>query len=148
VSTASPSAQATAGVLTPISGGARAGRQAGRLRAADESVRIVAAKDGPDYAQHTTAGSLAAKAGMARWAIEWTAPADGDAVPVVFDVAANASNADQSALGDYIYTARATSAPEGRALARAGGCSNYRGTPAGAAATPGPSRGWSQPCSR
>ena len=38
---------------------------------------------------------------------EWTAPA-GDA-PVIFHAAGNASNGDASPLGDFIYTATASS---------------------------------------
>jgi hypothetical protein len=45
------------------------------------------------------------------WTMEWTAPSTG-AGPVQFNVAANASNNDDSPLGDFIYMkmVRSTSA--------------------------------------
>jgi hypothetical protein len=56
------------------------------------------------YAQHTALGTLAAARGTITWRLEWIAPSDADA-PVTIHVAANASNDDESPLGDYIYTA-------------------------------------------
>jgi hypothetical protein len=44
------------------------------------------------------------------WTIEWTAPA-GATAPVQFNVAANASNNDDSPLGDYIYLKSVRSQP-------------------------------------
>jgi hypothetical protein len=62
------------------------------------------------FVQHNLAGSRAATAGANTWTIEWTAPADASA-PVQFNVAANASNNDDSPLGDYIYLKSARSSP-------------------------------------
>jgi hypothetical protein len=38
-----------------------------------------------------------------RWTFRWTAPADAPGRAVVFHVAANAANDDDSPLGDFIY---------------------------------------------
>jgi hypothetical protein len=59
------------------------------------------------YIQHTSKGAVTTMKAESRWNVEWTAPASGD--PVVFHLAGNASNGDASPLGDYIYTASATS---------------------------------------
>jgi hypothetical protein len=49
--------------------------------------------------------------GTMRWQLSWTAP---DAVaPVVVHATAVAGNADDSELGDYVYTAELTAQPEG-----------------------------------
>jgi hypothetical protein len=88
--------------------GANAGRQAGELRAIDQRAQVIPGTGGGVvYAQHTAAGTKAQTAGALRWTLEWTAPRDGGNV-VTFHVAANASNADASLLGDRIYTARAS----------------------------------------
>jgi hypothetical protein len=42
--------------------------------------------------------------------MDWTAPS-ADAGPVQFNVAANASNNDDSPLGDYIYTKMVRTSP-------------------------------------
>jgi hypothetical protein len=63
------------------------------------------------FAQHTTAGTIAQPPGALRWALEWTAPQAAPA-PVQFNVAANASNDDASPLGDFIYVAEITSAAQ------------------------------------
>ena len=84
-----------------------AGSNAGTLRALDalaetlegEAKRI-------RYLQHTRAGAEQVKAGGAAWRFEWTAPDEG---PVIFHLAANAANGDDSPLGDFIYTAVARS---------------------------------------
>jgi hypothetical protein len=53
--------------------------------------------------QHTEHGTAAERDGANQWTFEWTAPPAG-AGPVSFHTAANASNDDASALGDFIYT--------------------------------------------
>jgi hypothetical protein len=71
---------------------------AGTWRALDDRAGVV---DG--FAQQTSRGARAPGAeGVNRWELEWTAPAApvGD---VLFHAAANASNDDASALGDFIY---------------------------------------------
>ncbi len=85
-----------------------AGRQAGHLRSPDARTQIVYGKDSPvQYIQHTDRGSTTSP-GEGRWTVYWTAP-DGGSGPVMFHIAANASNDDASALGDFIYMTSATS---------------------------------------
>jgi hypothetical protein len=89
-------------------GGSSVGMNAGVLRPIDELAERVADEGGRiNYVQHTKAGATAARPGAARWTLEWTAPA-GD-TPVIFHAAGNASNGDASPLGDFIYTATASS---------------------------------------
>jgi hypothetical protein len=88
--------------------GSSAGMNAGTLRPIDAFAEGVADEEGRViYVQHTKAGATAAKPGAARWTLEWTAPA-GE-TPVIFHAAGNASNGDASPLGDFIYTATASS---------------------------------------
>jgi len=89
--------------------GPEAGTQAGELRAADARAQVTMGK-GVQYAQHTAAGSRATPPGTLTWVVVWRAPANA-AGEVVFHIAANASNADSSALGDAIYTAVAVARP-------------------------------------
>ena len=62
------------------------------------------------FVQHNQAGSRAATPGENTWTMEWTAPATSTGA-VQFNVAANASNNDDSPLGDYIYVKAVRSAP-------------------------------------
>jgi hypothetical protein len=61
------------------------------------------------YAGQKQPGSAVEASGTARWTIEWTAPDLGKAV--VFHVSANAADGNESADGDFVYTATAESAP-------------------------------------
>ena len=90
------------------SGPAR-GSQAGDLRAVDARTQVVTG-NAVQYAQHTEAGSKATAPGTLTWVVEWQAPAPSSG-EVVFHAAANASNADLSALGDTIYTTEAVARP-------------------------------------
>jgi hypothetical protein len=66
------------------------------------------ANDGKiQYAGQKKEGSTIVEAGVARWSIEWTAPAGGT---VVFNVAANAADGNGTADGDYVYTTAAEAA--------------------------------------
>ena len=89
--------------------GPQLGKQAGDLRAADARTQVVTGNV-VQYAQHTDAGSRAAAPGKLTWVVQWRAPAQS-AGEVIFHVAANASNADSSPLGDAIYTAEAVARP-------------------------------------
>ncbi|MBI3262637.1 MAG: hypothetical protein HYZ58_05745, partial [Acidobacteria bacterium] len=84
--------------------GRRAGQQAGTLTPADaRRMQIIESENHKlHYIQHTKAGSRATVAGELKWIVEWRAP-ETEADPVVFHVAGNASNRDDSALGDYVY---------------------------------------------
>lgn len=69
----------------------------------------IASHSGIQYAGQTAAGSSLGTAGAARWTVEWTAPDRGG--PVIFHVAANAANGNESADGDFVYTTAGESAP-------------------------------------
>ncbi len=80
------------------------GRPAGSLARTDARTAVVwdtATHVG--YIEHTALGSTVTNA-AARWRIRWTAPATPRGA-VVFHLAANAANDDESPLGDFIYTA-------------------------------------------
>lgn len=83
--------------------GERAGEGAGRLFPADGRSRV-ADSAGIDYASHTPEGTAVAVADSAAWEVGWRAPDDALA-RVVFHVAANAANGDDSEFGDHILTA-------------------------------------------
>lgn len=80
------------------------GAPAGTLRAVDQRVTVLPDSTGQVYAQHTQAGARSADPVGAAWTLEWVAPADP--VDVVFHVAANSGNDDNSPLGDLVFTAR------------------------------------------
>jgi hypothetical protein len=80
-----------------------AGNPAGTWKSLDDRSRVSGA-----FVQHTEHGTAAPSEGMARWTVEWTAPATA-AGTVTFNAAANASNDDASALGDFIYTSERVS---------------------------------------
>jgi hypothetical protein len=92
------------------------GRQAGTWKPLDDRVQLIpgAADKTLTFVQHTLAGSRAPVPGTNRWTIEWEAP-QTPAGPVQFNVAANATNNDDSALGDYIYVKAVRSIP-GRSM--------------------------------
>ncbi len=78
--------------------------QAGQLVTTDDGrVAFVRAPERQlAFAQHTPEGTFGAQDSELRWSVLWQAPRSG-ARPVVFHVAANASNDDDSELGDFIY---------------------------------------------
>ena len=80
------------------------GRQAGELSPAGAPRVGVAddAKTGVRYAHQTADGVEPERPGSTGWELEWTAP-DAGCGAVRLDVAANAANGDDSALGDYVY---------------------------------------------
>jgi hypothetical protein len=85
--------------------GPDAGTQAGTFRAADARTQIVTAPGGTiQYIQHTKLGSDLARPNQGRWTFYWTAP-PASSGGIIFHAAANAANDDESALGDFIYTA-------------------------------------------
>jgi hypothetical protein len=99
-------------IAARFAGGKQKGRQAGTWKLTDARTQLIpgAVDKALTFVQHNLAGSRAATAGANTWTIEWTAPADASA-PVQFNVAANASNNDDSPLGDYIYLKSARSLP-------------------------------------
>jgi len=90
-------------------GSAGAGAQAGKLEAVDDHADVFDAPNGISYAHHTRAGSTAAGDSIV-WGLRWTAPSRSG--PVVFHVAGNAGDDDESPLGDFIYTAERVVEPD------------------------------------
>jgi len=88
------------------------GKQAGEWRLTDERMQLIpgAADHSLTFVQHNLLGSRVVSTGMNTWRIDWTAPPVASA-PIQFNVAANASNNDDSPLGDYIYLKAIRSAP-------------------------------------
>jgi hypothetical protein len=86
------------------------GAQAGTLTAAGrDAERVkVETQSGVQYAGQKLAESSVG-ADATQWTIEWTAPDRGGTV--IFHVAANAADGNESADGDFVYTASAESAP-------------------------------------
>jgi hypothetical protein len=88
------------------------GAQAGGLRSVSPRAEVVVdSASGVRYARHTLRGTADDQSGATRWTLEWTAPREGGSVS--FDAAANASNYDDSALGDHVYTMNAVASPQG-----------------------------------
>ncbi len=86
------------------------GAQAGTIEpgpADGERVRVET-QAGVQYANQKTGGT-AVDADAVAWTIVWTAPTR--AAPVVFHVSANAGNGNESADGDFVYTATMESVP-------------------------------------
>ncbi len=91
--------------------GASRGRDAGGLVVQGTDLQVVTSEDRKTtYIQHSPAGTRTKTPGTLSWRFRWTAPKTG--VPVRFDVAANASNNDESPMDDFIYTAAATVKPK------------------------------------
>lgn len=102
--------------------GRAAGEQAGTLESLDGRTAVEITEEGIMYASHTVAGAGPAGArdhaagcddsgvvegsvaGVARWTLHWTAPADGG--DVAFDLAAQVANDNDSEFGETLYTAR------------------------------------------
>ncbi|MGH7751374.1 MAG: choice-of-anchor V domain-containing protein, partial [Gemmatimonadales bacterium] len=90
--------------------GQGAGMQAGAFAPSDGGTQVIRdSGTGVAYVQHTQLGS-AATGGTARWSVLWTAPPRARG-PVVFHIAANAANDDDSPLSDYIYTTEIRTTP-------------------------------------
>ncbi|MGE5244624.1 MAG: choice-of-anchor V domain-containing protein [Betaproteobacteria bacterium] len=99
-------------VAARFASGPGRGRQAGRWRPLDARVQLIHSQADPslEFVQHNLAGSRAPTRGRNAWTLEWTAPPAASA-PIQFNVAANASNNDDSPLGDYIYLKAVISRP-------------------------------------
>ncbi|QXD17168.1 hypothetical protein GQ464_006280 [Rhodocaloribacter litoris] len=86
------------------------GQPAGTLTPGNARVQVQHVEaTGMVYAAHTKAGTGLTAPDTARWTLRWTAPTAGG--PVVFHLAANAANGDDSAFGDVIHTRADTTAP-------------------------------------
>jgi hypothetical protein len=86
------------------------GVQAGTLAPAEgEEKRLaIEVSNNVQYANQRQSGTAPVEPGTARWTLLWTAPATPG--PIEFHAAANAADNDESARGDYVYTATARSA--------------------------------------
>ena len=102
-------------IAARFTGGKQKGRQAGTWRPLDRRVQLIRSLRNPSlqFVQHNTAGTIAVVRGVNNWTVEWTAPAARSAA-VQFNVAGNASNDDDSALGDFIYLKMLRSMPRQR----------------------------------
>jgi hypothetical protein len=100
-------------IAARFASGKQKGRQAGSWKPLDARVQLIpgAVDKVLTFVQHNLAGSRVAETGANTWTIEWTAPSDALA-PVQFNVAANASNNDDSPLGDFIYLKSVRSTPQ------------------------------------
>jgi hypothetical protein len=88
-------------------GGAQAG---GLASPPGEEGRVGVTLDaGIAYAHHLRAGTSPVAPDTARWQLVWTAPTPSG--EVAFHAVANAANDDDSPLGDYVYTATASTRP-------------------------------------
>jgi hypothetical protein len=87
------------------------GTQAGSFeRGAGEEKRIgVETQGNVQYVNQKRPGAELTATDTAKWTVVWTAPASG---AVTFDVAANAADKDESARGDYVYTATVQTRPQ------------------------------------
>lgn len=93
-----------------VAEGPSAGADAGKLDIPGPALQLVKSGDGKvTYVQHTPGGTRTKTPGTLAWTFRWTAPPQP--VPVRFDVAANASNNDESPIDDFIYTASKTVSP-------------------------------------
>jgi hypothetical protein len=92
--------------------GPHKGRQAGGWKPMDARVQLIpgAVDKALTFVQHNLTGSRVSETGVNTWTVEWTAP-PAPAAAVQFNVAANASNNDDSPLGDYIYLKTVKSQP-------------------------------------
>jgi len=99
-------------IAARFAGGKQKGRQAGSWRLRDARAQLIpgAVDKALTFVQHNQAGSRTTVTGSNAWTIDWTAPPAGSGA-VQFNVAANASNNDDSPLGDYIYVKTLRSSP-------------------------------------
>jgi hypothetical protein len=99
-------------IAARFAGGRRKGRQAGSWHLLDTRAQLIpgAADKALTFVQHNQIGSRASSPGANAWTIEWIAPQE-NAGAVQFNVAANASNNDDSPLGDFIYVKAVRSTP-------------------------------------
>jgi hypothetical protein len=81
------------------------GKQAGQFSQPED--RRIALVEHPirhlTFVEHTPEGTVVSDDSELQWSIQWQAPVESS-IPVVFNVAGNASNDDDSNLGDFIYT--------------------------------------------
>ena len=86
-----------------FSDGEATGVSAGELAPVSPRVEVKTSENGVAYAHQNGVGSPAQTPDGSNWLVEWTAPESYD--PVVFHVAANSGNGDNSPLSDLVYRA-------------------------------------------
>lgn len=86
-----------------FSEGEATGGSAGALAPVSPRVEVNAGENGVVYAHQNVAGSPAQTPDGSNWLVEWRAPESDD--PVVFHVAANSANGDNSPLSYLVYRA-------------------------------------------
>ncbi len=80
------------------------GSQAGKFDIGDNG-RIIfsgAVPDSLQYVQHSNEGTNPSAENKNSWMVRWEAPKSLTG-PIIFNIASNAANGDQSEFGDYIY---------------------------------------------
>jgi hypothetical protein len=92
--------------------------QAGALEVTDARGTVTEHTNGISYAHHIADGTTPVTPGSVRWALTWTSPDSAVASAVVFNVAGNAANDDNSELGDLIVTEASRVRPAPPALRR------------------------------
>jgi hypothetical protein len=99
-------------IAARFTNGKQKGKQAGTWRVTNDRMQLIPGAADPSltFVQHNLAGSRVVSTGTNSWTLDWTAPSPA-AAPVLFNVAANASNNDDSPLGDYIYVKAIRSVP-------------------------------------
>lgn len=86
--------------------------QAGRFTLDSPRLQFTKDLENVRYVQHTEEGTRPGEEGTIRWKLEWTAP-DAEST-VIFHLAANAGNGDESSFGDHIYTLTRRIPPAGK----------------------------------
>src|SRR5262245_40219441 len=91
-------------IAARFAAGKQKGKQAGTWRVTDGRAQLIpgAVDKALTFVQHNLAGSRTPSRGSNTWTVEWTAPSPASGA-IQFNIAANASNNDDSPLGDYIY---------------------------------------------
>jgi hypothetical protein len=77
------------------------GSQAGCFENGNSVIFTPAIEGNVQYLQHAP-GTVTAESGIKTWKITWVAP-DMNSGDIIFNIAANAANGDQSEFGDWIY---------------------------------------------
>ncbi len=81
--------------------GSEEGLNAGKIHPVDDRVAVSIGANGLQYVHQTRQGSHMSAPDSTSWSMEWIAPATGSSV--VFHVAANSGNGDNSPLSDLVY---------------------------------------------
>ena len=86
--------------------GSEEGLNAGQIHPIDDRIAVSIGTNGVRYAHQTRQGSRMPASDSTSWSMEWIAPSTGNSV--VFHVAANSGNGDNSPLSDLVYASDLT----------------------------------------